>query len=118
LLQQVEAVSITVVQSGGLKRELLTVGSAVRVRAHPQRRGVGTVLGADITTSDGNTYALGGTGRSSRPPVATVPASGLAGNWTPGPNPLLLPTISRSIRTASSLRSSDIRSDAGKAARS
>jgi hypothetical protein len=94
VLQQVESVSIPSAQSTGLKRELLTVGSAVSVRAHPNRRGVGyTVLGADITTSDGNTYVLGATGRSSRPPAATVPATGLAGNWAPKLNPLLVPTV-------------------------
>lgn len=94
--QQVEAVSIAAAQSGGLKRELLTLGSPVVVRAHPNRRGNGfTVLGADITTSDGNTYLLGATGRGSRPPVATVPATGLAGNWAPKVNPLLVPTVQR-----------------------
>jgi hypothetical protein len=94
VLQQVESVSVAAVQSTGLERENLTLGSTVVVRAHPNRRGSGyTVLGADITTSDGATYALGGTGRSSRPPVATVPATGLAGNWAPKPNPRLVPTV-------------------------
>src|SRR5690606_3287603 len=58
--QQVEAVSIAAVQSTGLTRDRLTLGSPVIVRAHPNRRGAGyTVLGADITLPDGNTYALG-----------------------------------------------------------
>ena len=94
--QQVESVSVASAQSSGLKRELLPLGSNVVVRAHPNRRGSGyTVLGADITTADGSTYALGGTGRSSRPPVATVPATGLAGHWAPKVNPLLVPTVQR-----------------------
>jgi len=92
--QQVESVSISAAQSMGLKREYLMLGSKVVVRGNPNRRGSGyTVLGADITTSDGSTYALAGGGRSSRPPVATVPATSLAGNWTPKANPLLAPTV-------------------------
>lgn len=92
--QQIEAVSISGAQSTGLTRDRLAVGSQVVVRAHPNRRGAGyTVLGADITFRDGNTYALGATGRRSRPPVATQPANGLGGNWAPHPNPLLVPTV-------------------------
>ena len=92
--QQVESVSISAAQSMGLKRENLTLGSKVVVRGNPNRRGSGyTVLGADITTSDGSTYALAGGGRSSRPPAATVPATSLAGNWAPKANPLLAPTV-------------------------
>jgi hypothetical protein len=94
LYQQVESVSIASAQSGGLRRELLVLGSSVSVRAHPNRRGSGyTVLGADITTSDGSTYALGATGRTSRPPIATVPAAGLAAKWAPKINPRLVPTV-------------------------
>lgn len=93
-LQQVESVSISVAQSMGLTRDALKLGSAVTVRGNPNRRGSGhTVLGAEIATSDGNVYALGGTGRASRPPAATVPAAGLAGNWAPKANPALLPTV-------------------------
>jgi hypothetical protein len=84
-LQQVEAVSISLAQATGLTREVLTLGSTVVVNAFPNRRGNGTVLGMDITTSDGNLYPLRG-GRSSRPPTATVPATGLAGNWAPKPS--------------------------------
>ena len=94
VLQQVESVSVASAQSSGLRRELLALDSKVVVRAHPNRRGAGfTVLGADVTTADGSTYALGGTGRSTRPPVATVPATGLAGHWAPKVNPLLVPTV-------------------------
>jgi hypothetical protein len=93
VLQQVESVSIASAQATGLKREFLTIGTPVVVRAHPNRRGSGfTVLGADITLSDGTLYALGSSGRSSRPPAATVPATGLAGNWAPKMTPLL-PTV-------------------------
>lgn len=85
VLQQVEAVSISLAQATGLTREVLTLGSPVVINAFPNRRGNGTVLGMDITTSDGNLYPLRG-GRSSRPPIATVPATGLAGNWAPKPS--------------------------------
>jgi hypothetical protein len=64
---------------------VLTLGSTVVVNAFPNRRGNGTVLGMDITTSDGDLYPLRG-GRSSRPLAATVPATGLAGNWAPKPS--------------------------------
>jgi hypothetical protein len=94
VLQQVESVSVAAAQSAGLKREQLALGSRVVVRAHPNRRGSGyTVLGADVTTSDGATYALGGSGRSNRAPAATVPAAGLAGKWAPKVNALLVPTV-------------------------
>jgi hypothetical protein len=93
-LQQVEAVSIPSAQSMGLKRELLALGSKVVVRGNPNRRGSGfTILGADITVNDGNTYALGNAGRTSRPPAATAPAAGLASNWAPKQNPSLAPTV-------------------------
>jgi hypothetical protein len=81
----VEAVSISLAQATGLTREVLALGSSVVVNAFPNRRRNGTVLGIDITTSDGNLYPLRG-GRSSRPQNATVPATGLAGNWVPQPS--------------------------------
>src|SRR5688572_6630846 len=87
VLQQVEAVSISLAQATGLTRDVLTLGSNVVINAFPNRRGSGAVLGMDITTSDGNLYPLRG-GRSSRPPTATVPATGLAGNWAPKPSGL------------------------------
>ena len=83
--QQVEAVSISLAQATGLTRESLTLGSTVVINAFPNRRGTGhTVLGMDITTSNGSLYPLRG-GRASRPPTATVAATGLAGNWAPKP---------------------------------
>lgn len=88
--QQVESVSIAVAQATGFTRDVLTLGSNVVVNGHPNRRGAGyTVLGEDITTSDGTVYPLRGTGRSSRPPAATVPATGLAGKWAPKGSPQL-----------------------------
>jgi hypothetical protein len=84
VLQQVEAVSISLAQATGLTRDVLTIGSTVVINAFPNRRGSGTILGTDITTSDGSLYPLRG-GRSSRQPIATVPANGLSGNWAPKP---------------------------------
>jgi hypothetical protein len=89
----VEAVSISVAQATGLTREVLTLGSPVVVNAFPNRRGSGyTVLGMELTTSDGNLYPLRG-GRSSRPPTATVPATGLTGNWAPQGGTLLMNVV-------------------------
>jgi|SRR5688572_1675899 len=85
VLQQVEAVSISLAQATGLTREVLALGSPVVINGFPNRRGSGyTVLGMDIATSDGHVYPLRG-GRSSRPPTATVPATGLTGSWAPKP---------------------------------
>jgi hypothetical protein len=94
VLQQVEAVSISLAQATGLTRDVLALGSTVVVQGFPNRRGSGhTVLGMEIKTSDGNVYPLRG-GRSSRPPTATVPATGLAGNWAPkGEGVLLMNTV-------------------------
>lgn len=92
--QQVESVSIAAAQSSGLTRERLPLGSKVVVRGNPNRRGSGyTVLGIDVATSDGNTYPLGSSGRATRPSVATVRATSLAGNWAPKLNPRLVPTV-------------------------
>lgn len=92
--QQVEGVSISVAQATGLTRDALTLGSNVVVHAYPNRRGAGyTVLGMDIGTNDGSVYPLRGTGGNSRPPVATVPATGLAGHWAPKGSPLLMATV-------------------------
>jgi hypothetical protein len=94
ITHQVESVSIAVAHATGFTRDVLTLGTNVVVNGHPNRRGAGyTVLGEDITTSDGNVYPLRGTGRSSRPPVATVPATGLAGKWAPKNEPQLMSTV-------------------------
>jgi hypothetical protein len=92
--QQVEAVSISLAQATGLTRDVLALGSAVVVQGFPNRRGSGhTVLGMEIKTSDGSVYPLRG-GRGSRPVAATVPATGLAGNWAPkGQGVLLMNTV-------------------------
>ncbi len=43
VLQQVEAVSISLAQATGLTREVLTLGSTVVINAFPNRRGNGTI---------------------------------------------------------------------------
>ena len=55
VLQQVEAVSISLAQATGLTREVLTLGSPVVIHAFPNRRGNGTVLG--MRPSSGNAAA-------------------------------------------------------------
>jgi hypothetical protein len=89
LLQQVEVGPLAAVQTYGLRKEVVSNGSHVSVRANPNRRGAGrTVRGLDITTSDGTTYRLTGDGRSSAPPVAIAAASSLAGKWSAPPTAL------------------------------
>jgi hypothetical protein len=89
LLQQVEVGPLSAVQTYGLRREVVSEGSRVRVRANPNRGGAGrTVRGLDVTTSDGTTYRLTADGRSSTARAAIVAASSLAGKWSPPPGAL------------------------------
>lgn len=65
VLQRVEAVSVSLAQATGLSRDVPTIGSAVVINAYSNRRGSGTVLGTEITMSDGDRYPLrGGPGKS------------------------------------------------------
>ena len=84
--QLVEVAPISTVQTTGLRREHLAVGTEVTVRAAPSRRGAGyTVIGRDVTLADGLTYPLNPGGRESTATRPTVPAENLSGKWTSSP---------------------------------
>lgn len=80
--QEVEAAPISTVQPLGLTRESLKVGDRVTVRANPNRRGTGTVLGRDVTLADGTVLPLHVSASSVRP-VSTRRATSIAGVWQP-----------------------------------
>jgi hypothetical protein len=81
--QSVEVGPLSTVGPLGLSREVLTPGERVTVRANPNRRGPGqTVMGLDVTRSDGSIYPLHVSGRS-RPPPAAEKADSLVGKWVP-----------------------------------
>ena len=80
--QEVEAGPISVVQPLGLERDSLRVGDRVVVRANPSRRGVGTVMGLDVTRADGVVLPLHLASASLRTPSAAL-ATSIAGTWRP-----------------------------------
>lgn len=89
LRQQVEVQPIASVQTMGLKKEMLALGSTVVLRANPNRRdAAGTLRGLDVTTSDGAIHPLVVAGRNSAPPVAERAAESLAGRWSSSPGAL------------------------------
>jgi hypothetical protein len=81
--QEVEVGPLSTLRPLGLTQEALRNGDHVTVRANPNRAGPGhTVVGLDVTTSDGNVYPLHVFGRA-RPAPAAQKADGLAGRWVP-----------------------------------
>lgn len=81
--QEVEVGPVSTLQPLGLTRDALRVGERVVVRANAHRRGPGyTVLGLELTRSDGQTFPLFLAADSVRP-ASTAIATGLAGTWQP-----------------------------------
>ena len=81
--QEVEVGPLSTLRPLGLTQEALATGDRVTVRANPNRAGPGhTVVGLDVTTSDGRVYPLHVFGRA-RPAPAAQKADGLAGRWVP-----------------------------------
>jgi len=85
-LVEIEVVGVSAFPTLGLQRQTLALGARVEVRAAPHRSGAGrTVLGTDITMSDGTIYPLRAIGRSGVRSVAAVAAESIAGKWAPTP---------------------------------
>ena len=85
VLQEVEVGPPATLRPLGLSEEVLAPGDRVAVRANPSRKGPGhTVVGLDVTKSDGAVVPLHVFGRS-RPTPVTAAASSLAGSWVPLP---------------------------------
>ncbi len=81
--QEVEVGPLSTLRPLGLTQEAVATGDRVTVRANPNRAGPGhTVVGLDVTTSDGKVYPLHVFGRA-RPTPAAQKADGLAGRWVP-----------------------------------
>ena len=81
--QEVEVGPLSTLGPIGLNRDALVPGERVTVRANPNRGGPGrTVVGLDVTTSNGTIYPLHVFGRS-RPPPAALKADSLEGQWVP-----------------------------------
>jgi Family of unknown function (DUF6152) len=77
--QEVEIGPLSTLRPLGLTQEALVQGDRVTVRANPNRARPGhTVVGLDVTTSDGTVYPLHVAGRA-RPEPAAQKADGLAG---------------------------------------
>ena len=88
MVQEVEVGPLSSLRPLGLTQDALATGDRVTVRANPNRAGPGhTVVGLDVTTSDGTVYPLHAFGRA-RPAPAAQKAAGLAGQWVPLPTGL------------------------------
>jgi hypothetical protein len=87
--QEVEVGPLSTLRPLGLTEQELTRGERVTVRANPNRRGPGfTVVGLDVTKSDGRVFPLHVSGRPAPAPVAAT-ADSLAGRWVPATSGLL-----------------------------
>ncbi len=81
--QEVEAGPLSTLRPLGLSEQVLIAGERVTVRANPNRRGPGhTVVGLDVTKSDGKIFPLHVFGRPAPAPAAAR-ASTLGGQWVP-----------------------------------
>jgi hypothetical protein len=80
---EVEVTSVSEAASLGLPRWAIAPGARVIVRAHPGRGGATSrAVGLVVTAADGTLYPLNTDARLAVRHVA-VPASGLAGRWSP-----------------------------------
>ena len=83
-LQEIEVMSVSQARGLGLRREAISPGAHVVVRASPNRRGSGDrAFGIAVTTSDGAEMPLSSYARFSALPPPVVEARGLAGTWAP-----------------------------------
>jgi len=81
--QEVEVGPLSTLRPLGLTQEVLAKGDRVTVRANPNRAGPGhTVVGLDVTTSNGKVYPLHVFGRAP-PAPSRQKADNLAGRWVP-----------------------------------
>ena len=83
LLQEIEAMSVSQARGLGLRREAISPGARVAVRAAPNRRGSGRAFGLQVTTRDGAVMPLSSFARFSAAAPPLVEAGGLAGRWVP-----------------------------------
>jgi hypothetical protein len=80
---EVEVTSVSEAAALGLPRDAIAPGARVAVRAHPGRGGTtARAVGIVVTAADGTVYPLNTDARLAIRHTA-VPASGLAGRWSP-----------------------------------
>jgi hypothetical protein len=82
-LQEIEVMSVAQARGLGLRREAISPGARVVVRASPNRRGSGIAFGFEATTSDGARMPLTSFAGFSAAPPPAAEARGLAGRWVP-----------------------------------
>jgi Family of unknown function (DUF6152) len=83
-LQEIEAMSVSQARGLGLRREAISPGARIVVRAIPNRRGSGErAFGLTVTTSDGAVMPLSSFARLSAAPPPVAAARGLAERWAP-----------------------------------
>jgi hypothetical protein len=86
--QDVEVGPLSTLRPLGLSETALLPGDRVTIRANPNRRGPGhTVVGLDVTKSNGEVYPLHVFGRPAPAPTSAA-ASSLSGQWVPVTNGL------------------------------
>ena len=84
LLQEIEVMSVSQARGLGLRREAMSPGARVVVRAIPNRRGSRErAFGLTVTTSDGAVMPLSSFARFSAAPPPVAEARGLGGRWAP-----------------------------------
>jgi hypothetical protein len=83
-LQAIEAMSVAQARGLGLRREAISPGQRVVVRAAPNRSASGArAFGLTVTTSDGAVLPLSSFANVSAAPPPVAEAEGLAGKWAP-----------------------------------
>ena len=83
-LLEIELMAVSEARAMGLRREAVSAGSNVVVRAHPGRGGPGTrAVGIDVRTSDGTLLPLNTDAGFAIDPADVVGAGGLEGRWAP-----------------------------------
>jgi len=84
LLREIEVMSVSQARGLGVRREAISPGQRVVVRAFPNRRDpADRAFGFTVTTSDGAVMPLSSFARFSAAPSPVVEARGLAGSWVP-----------------------------------
>jgi hypothetical protein len=81
--QEIEVMSVAQARGLGLRREAISPGAHVVVRANPNRGGRGRAFGSDVTTSDGARMPLTSFAGFSSAALPVLEARGLAGRWVP-----------------------------------
>jgi hypothetical protein len=94
-IQEVEAGPASQLQPRGVTRDLLRPGDRVTVRANPNRRGAGQVLGVELTLTDGSSFPLHARALRALGPTAAS-ATSIEGTWVPEPESYL--ALARAMR--------------------